>query len=672
MRRETGFSFGVLMLLVTFFLGCKKNDTPAPTVPKPELFASGIIKAASGGTLENANGIKISFPPNAIPQDLEVKIGVRGDEPVSVGNSKMKVVGTPFTVVLPIDSLNKAATIEFSKPAGFTTTDEIGYFAFNGKTYLPLDYEIVSNKVSVKLDVTNYIEKYQPANGRVQGLISGLVIIGIIYKQIPPANEIGLKEVSVNADGSLSYSEVGSIVPSDKTVIFIHGMFSSPDTWEKFIPLFIGKTKNSCNRFLTYGYNSALPIDYNGQAFADILKTKFTGKKVDIVAHSMGGLVSRSAIENHEASAVVKNLITLGTPHQGSPLVGLRYLLGIIVASDGIAESVAYNVSTQGIKDMLPGSSFLTKLNSNTKSDVPYYALFAENDPCEAYAPFLGIQLALCWPPSNEIFLQGKDDGVVQERSALGIINNNNLGLPTQLFLPDFVAHTSMVKNEGFINLVAGYLNKQNQAVSTTGLVVYFPFSGNTNDLSGNNNNGILHGAQLTEDRKGNPNSAYLFNGSSDYIEIPYNQSLDLTDEISISCWISCADLSLSQRIFDKTTVSQSDAYMVDIHPSHRLRFIVANPLPGAYQSQSNDVLTQNNSWYHIVVTYDKSNVRFYFNGVIDTVNPVTGSSTLNSNPIRIGANSLLNGNWFTGKIDDIRLYNRALNDNEVLSLYNE
>ena len=52
----------------------------------------------------------------------------------------------------------------------------------------------------------------------------------------------------------------------------------------------------------------------------------------------------------------------------------------------------------------------------------------------------------------------------------------------------------------------------------TDGLVVWYPFSGNANDQSGNGNHATVYGATLTADRFGNPNSAYWFDGVNDYI----------------------------------------------------------------------------------------------------------------------------------------------------------
>ena len=57
--------------------------------------------------------------------------------------------------------------------------------------------------------------------------------------------------------------------------------------------------------------------------------------------------------------------------------------------------------------------------------------------------------------------------------------------------------------------------------VPTNGLVGWWPFNGNANDISGNGNNGTVYGATLTNDRNGNLNSAYDLDGSNDYIQIP-------------------------------------------------------------------------------------------------------------------------------------------------------
>lgn len=66
---------------------------------------------------------------------------------------------------------------------------------------------------------------------------------------------------------------------------------------------------------------------------------------------------------------------------------------------------------------------------------------------------------------------------------------------------------------------LSNYINAQ---IPTNGLVAYYPFNGNANDESGNGNNGIIHGATLTTDRCGKTDSAYYFNGISNFITTRY------------------------------------------------------------------------------------------------------------------------------------------------------
>ena len=82
--------------------------------------------------------------------------------------------------------------------------------------------------------------------------------------------------------------------------------------------------------------------------------------------------------------------------------------------------------------------------------------------------------------------------------------------------------------------------------VPTNGLVGWWPFSGNANEISGNGNNGTINGATLTIDRFGIQNNAYNFNGLSNYIEVSDNNSLDLTNNYTFSVWVKIVDYSLN------------------------------------------------------------------------------------------------------------------------------
>ena len=74
--------------------------------------------------------------------------------------------------------------------------------------------------------------------------------------------------------------------------------------------------------------------------------------------------------------------------------------------------------------------------------------------------------------------------------------------------------------------------------VITSGLVAAWEFNGNANDVSGNGNDGVVHGATLTTDRFGNANSAYSFNGVDDYISAADSPTLDFSSSyLTVSAW---------------------------------------------------------------------------------------------------------------------------------------
>src|SRR5215475_7065552 len=82
------------------------------------------------------------------------------------------------------------------------------------------------------------------------------------------------------------------------------------------------------------------------------------------------------------------------------------------------------------------------------------------------------------------------------------------------------------------------------------GLLAYYPFNGNANDASGNNNHGTpMNGVQLTTDRFGNANSAYLFDGVDDYITIPNSASLNPTNAMSVALYFNPAQHALQTLI---------------------------------------------------------------------------------------------------------------------------
>jgi hypothetical protein len=206
------------------------------------------------------------------------------------------------------------------------------------------------------------------------------------------------------------------------------------------------------------------------------------------------------------------------------------------------------------------------------------------------------------------------------------------------------------------------------------GLVAYYPFNGNANDESGSGNNGTVLGASLTQDRFGIHGKAYSFNGNGDYISIPDNPNL-FSDELTISWWYkltetpSAASVVIGwvdgghryQQFFNGGQLSYLNGYNVN--------------QPGLYFNPTYN-LNYLNEWKHIVVTYQKtsattSSTSIYVDGELkQTDNHTLAMDYAPGANLFIGKNH--NGNFFKGSLDDFRIYNRVLNNNEILALYND
>jgi len=84
-----------------------------------------------------------------------------------------------------------------------------------------------------------------------------------------------------------------------------------------------------------------------------------------------------------------------------------------------------------------------------------------------------------------------------------------------------------------------GYAQQIPSYIPSNGLIGWWPFNGNANDESGNGNDGTVNGAVLTEDRFGNENSAYSFDGIDDFINAGYVNEISGSSQLSVSYWIN-------------------------------------------------------------------------------------------------------------------------------------
>ena len=210
--------------------------------------------------------------------------------------------------------------------------------------------------------------------------------------------------------------------------------------------------------------------------------------------------------------------------------------------------------------------------------------------------------------------------------------------------------------------------------VPTNGLVGWWPFNGNANDESGNNNNGTVNGAILSADRFGNSNQAYNLNGVSDYIIIQNNSSLNVT-LWSISAWVNPNGYNTGNAnyIVGKGDDSNQGHYSLHFKSvSKKARPSSGFGSTGLYTDSYSNINI--NNWVHITGSWDGNTMKVYVNGVLEDsiINPNHIQGT-NAQDLFFGTMAVNNNfpYWLNGKIDDIGVWNRALTQQEVTDLYN-
>jgi hypothetical protein len=215
--------------------------------------------------------------------------------------------------------------------------------------------------------------------------------------------------------------------------------------------------------------------------------------------------------------------------------------------------------------------------------------------------------------------------------------------------------------------------------VPTNGLIGYYPFNGNANDESTFGNNGTVNGSTLISDRFGNPNSAYNFNGTNDTIKTTYVQT-NIT-AFSISAWFKT---SLGGPIVAGDQTAHCITLAIGKQPydginTGKITFRADGPAIAIGQITNSTYL--DNNWHHVVGVYTGSSgsisgsqFQIYVDNILATSSAMTtGGVTAplnNTKPTIFGAHYNWSTAVFNGSLDDIGIWNRALTQDEITSLY--
>lgn len=474
-----------------------KQDSPngkeEPQVPTPPVVTAGTtvtIEPNKENTI-NHSGYQIILPKGAVEEKTDVKVNTATEKDFQ--DPTYKALGDGIELSGNVSSLlSKGCEISFNNPnipdgtemyiALVYSTDEEGLRAIGDKAKHRV--RILSKAVKQGAKTVVYLTPVIGEGLAIRdAIIRPLEIIGasklnqmLVERQMPNMEEFGLKEVVLpGSKGKITLKDLSEITSKDKVLLFIHGWTSSPIAcWSSFITGLDPLVKEAgYTKYLTMGYNTSMPIEKNGELLSLYLQNKLNRAKIDIVAHSMGGLVARSALENYGKGDLVQNLITLGTPHKGSPMAIIKY--GLETFSSAVLKEYGeldeygrfvikmYNDGSQGFQDLYTESDFIKRLAKNQAPSTYYHPVAA------IYSR--GNLVGIGWLSRDTQALLARADGVVTQESAWGIPASENNGKGVVFMLPGKMPHVTLTESEEVIRHVSTVLRARAK-VNPEGVVI--------------------------------------------------------------------------------------------------------------------------------------------------------------------------------------------------------
>ncbi len=204
------------------------------------------------------------------------------------------------------------------------------------------------------------------------------------------------------------------------------------------------------------------------------------------------------------------------------------------------------------------------------------------------------------------------------------------------------------------------------------GLVAYYPFNGNANDESANNNNGTIVDATFTQDRKGKNNSALSFDGDGDYVSCG-SDNRGILDTITISLWLKTTD-TYSYILSKYNLLIQQSGFLLNIDADGYPRFAGRDEdgAEGDYIRTSDPPsIINDGNWHHVLAVVASTHWKLHIDGVlVSTASSTTASPKLTNGIILTIASNpdigTVAAEELSGVIDDVAIYNRVLSEKEM------
>lgn len=203
-------------------------------------------------------------------------------------------------------------------------------------------------------------------------------------------------------------------------------------------------------------------------------------------------------------------------------------------------------------------------------------------------------------------------------------------------------------------------------------LVGYWPLdegSGKeTKDASGNGNNGKL--VNDPEWVAGKFGKALKFDGASNYVEVPDSEVMAIDTDLTFAAWFQ-PDVTINAGDGGYRLMSKNNDYFMLFNYTNigQLGFLVKDPAGTNFFVHSTTAEWKQDDWYHVAGTYDGKELKIYVNGNLEAKSAYTGKIGTSGLTLWIGADDY--PNYFSGAIDEVRIYNKALDEAAIKKMMN-
>lgn len=161
------------------------------------------------------------------------------------------------------------------------------------------------------------------------------------------------------------------------------------------------------------------------------------------------------------------------------------------------------------------------------------------------------------------------------------------------------------------------------------------------------------------------------FDGTGNRVEIDNSGNLDIENAITLEAWVNPQTFKTTSPFISGILTKWQpvgEGYLLRMgNPdiaNNQLQFVLR--AGGNLQSANSTTLLNANTWYHVAATYDGANMRIYVNGELEDTQPLAGNIIVSTANLEIARDYADNDRTFDGQIDEVRIWDRALNEAEI------